>query len=141
LAALAAKQVRGKWPPWLYWLLLLSGSAINIVCYLMAHEFVYATSIIAFGAALIVLGSTGVSARFFVILTPLAALGRRSYEVYLTHMPLLLLLLPIMSSAPNAWQPLVFASYLLVLFLVGEILGAWFSDPANRAIRMAVAER
>jgi peptidoglycan/LPS O-acetylase OafA/YrhL len=68
---------------------------------------------------------------------PLATLGRRSYEVYLTHMFVVFALFRLFVAAgkPPDGVPILFVSVILVAGLLGECAARGFSDPVNRRLR------
>jgi peptidoglycan/LPS O-acetylase OafA/YrhL len=68
---------------------------------------------------------------------PIIILGRRSYEVYLTHMFVVFALFDSFRSAGQSMGniPYLFVATVVVAGVVGEMVGRFFSEPANRAIR------
>jgi peptidoglycan/LPS O-acetylase OafA/YrhL len=71
------------------------------------------------------------------VLTPLLALGRRSYEVYLTH---IFVVLGIFDLFVARGKPLgavwpMFAVVVVLGGLVGEVVGRVYSEPMNRSLR------
>jgi len=71
------------------------------------------------------------------ILKPLLNLGQRSYEVYLTHVFVLLMLFDIFLAAhrPMRAVPMLFVVVILFSALLGEIVARCYSDPMNRWLR------
>ena len=71
------------------------------------------------------------------ILEPFLLLGRRSYEIYLTHMFIVFALLHIFLAAgkPMAGVPLYFAGTILLSAIMGEIVARFYSEPMNRRLR------
>ena len=71
------------------------------------------------------------------ILSPLLLLGRRSYEIYLTHMFVVFALLHVFVAAgkPLAGVPWFFIGTILLAALVGEIVARFYSEPMNRKLR------
>lgn len=65
------------------------------------------------------------------------AVGRCSYEIYLTHMLVVLGLMPfIRASAPSAgWLPVWYLALLLLSVALGWALHHLYSEPLNRALR------
>jgi peptidoglycan/LPS O-acetylase OafA/YrhL len=71
------------------------------------------------------------------ILGPFLLLGRRSYEIYLTHMFIVFALLHFFVAAgkPMAGVPLYFAGTILLSAILGEIVARFYSEPMNRWLR------
>jgi peptidoglycan/LPS O-acetylase OafA/YrhL len=70
-------------------------------------------------------------------LRPLLAYGRRSYEVYLTHMFVVFagfgLFLKL--GGPLRLVPVLFVGVIVLAGVLGEVVGRFFSEPANRWLR------
>jgi peptidoglycan/LPS O-acetylase OafA/YrhL len=68
---------------------------------------------------------------------PLEALGRRSYEIYLTHMFVVFALFNLFVAAgkPVSGVPILFISVILIAGFLGEWVARVFSDPVNRWLR------
>ncbi|RQO42993.1 acyltransferase [Variovorax sp. KBW07] len=66
---------------------------------------------------------------------PLRWFGRNSYEVYLTHMFVVIpgAWLYQQAGAPAAWIPLWFVAVVTASGLLGQAVARWFSEPMNRA--------
>lgn len=71
------------------------------------------------------------------VLRPLLALGRNSYEVYLTHMFVVLGLfgLFVKSGKPMPLVPVLFVVTIIVAAMVGDLVARFFSEPMNRRLR------
>ncbi len=72
------------------------------------------------------------------LLAPVCLLGRRSYEVYLTHMFLVLALFRFFTVLGKP-LPLIPALFLAVFFAaaaLGESVARLYADPANRSLRI-----
>jgi peptidoglycan/LPS O-acetylase OafA/YrhL len=76
------------------------------------------------------------------VILPLITLGRRSYEVYLTHMFVVFALFALFNSAgrPLASIPILFLSVILISGLLGELVARFFSEPMNRLIRQRLGD-
>jgi peptidoglycan/LPS O-acetylase OafA/YrhL len=64
--------------------------------------------------------------------------GERSYEIYLSHMFLVLALYAVFSQRrgkPLVGVPVLFASVILTAALLGELLARFYSEPMNRLLR------
>jgi peptidoglycan/LPS O-acetylase OafA/YrhL len=71
------------------------------------------------------------------VILPLITLGRRSYEVYLTHMFVVFALFGLFKSAgfPLRAVPALFIGVILIAGLSGELVARFYSEPMNRRIR------
>jgi peptidoglycan/LPS O-acetylase OafA/YrhL len=71
------------------------------------------------------------------ILRPLLKLGERSYEVYLTHIFVVLGAFSLfVSTGKQAWAlPLLFLAVILVAGFAGEAVARGYSEPINRWLR------
>ncbi len=72
-----------------------------------------------------------------VALEPLRWLGRRSYEVYLTHMFVVMgfFHLFVAGGRPSAAVTLLFLAVIVFSGILGELVARYFSDPLNRMLR------
>jgi peptidoglycan/LPS O-acetylase OafA/YrhL len=72
-----------------------------------------------------------------VVLEPLRWLGRRSYEVYLTHMFVVMgfFYLFVAGGRPNAGVTPMFIAAIVFSGFLGEMVARYFSDPLNRMLR------
>lgn len=68
---------------------------------------------------------------------PLRWFGRHSYEVYLSHMFVVIpaAWLYLRADVSPAWIPLWFVAVVATSGLLGQAVARWFSDPCNRALR------
>jgi peptidoglycan/LPS O-acetylase OafA/YrhL len=71
------------------------------------------------------------------ILSPLLDLGQRSYEVYLTHMFVVLALfgLFVKLGKPMPGVPLLFVVTVIVAAILGDAVAKFYSEPMNRWLR------
>lgn len=71
------------------------------------------------------------------ILTPLLRLGQRSYEIYLTHIFIVLTFfsLFINTGKPLRYVPALFLAAILTSALLGEVVARAYSEPMNRWLR------
>jgi len=71
------------------------------------------------------------------IFTPLLRLGQRSYEVYLTHVFVVLgfFLLFLAAGKPMKYVPALFLTVILIAGLLGELVARGYSEPINRWLR------
>ena len=71
------------------------------------------------------------------ILTPLLILGQRSYEIYLTHVFVVLGFFSLFLAAgkPMAFVPALFIVVILIAGLLGGLVARGYSEPINRWLR------
>lgn len=100
-------------------------------------------TVLAVGMALVLLAmASGVGSDFFRRrLSWLRAVGRCSYELYLTHMFVvygffLAFIGYFGKEVPHAWiYPVSYVVMLALSVLLGHVMSRWFSEPANRRLR------
>jgi peptidoglycan/LPS O-acetylase OafA/YrhL len=127
--------------------LALAGAGLSLSIYVMAtmpipENIVWGPSLLGTGIALLLLGMTGREHPFGSFLAtlswPLQFLGRRSYEIYLFHATILLLLVNYLKSLDFdlvPWSPVLLPFFVLICAVVGEFIGKFWSEPANRFVR------
>jgi peptidoglycan/LPS O-acetylase OafA/YrhL len=74
------------------------------------------------------------------IASPLLALGRRSYEIYLTHMFVVFALFDafIATGQRRSWLPALFAGCIAGSAVLGDLVARYHSEPMNHWLRQAV---
>lgn len=94
-------------------------------------------TIIGVGTCLVIIAAAEARWRSPRVLGPFLLLGRRSYEIYLTHMFVVFALLHIFLAAgkPMLGVPLFFLGVILFGALLGEIVARFYSEPMNRWLR------
>ncbi len=94
-------------------------------------------SLIALGTCLIIAATAAGERTAPTLARPLIWLGRRSYEIYLTHMFVVLALLNgfLAAGKPPFGIPLFFGGTVVVAGFVGEIVARCFSEPLNLYLR------
>jgi len=97
-------------------------------------------TVLALGTALFLAGTKGAPEPRNIVLTcsaPIRWLGRRSYEIYLTHsfVTVLGMQLFVALGSPSSTAPAWHVGMLTVSALVGWIVADYFSEPMNRRIR------
>ena len=99
-------------------------------------------SILAIGSCMFIVATAQGVWKSPRILSPLLALGRRSYEVYLTHMFVVFALFDLFESARLSLGavPGLFASVILVSGLFGGWIARFYSEPMNRLIRRRLGD-
>jgi peptidoglycan/LPS O-acetylase OafA/YrhL len=94
-------------------------------------------TIIALGTCMVIIAAAQTKWRSPRVLTPILSLGRRSYEVYLTHAFIVLgfFHLFLVAGKPIRAVPALFVSTVIVAALLGELVGRFYSEPMNRWLR------
>ena len=94
-------------------------------------------TVLAVGTCLIIAATAHPSRVGAVVLEPLRWLGRRSYEVYLTHMFVVMGFFYwfVAGGRPGAAVTLLFFAVVVFSGILGEIVARYFSDPLNRMLR------
>jgi peptidoglycan/LPS O-acetylase OafA/YrhL len=94
-------------------------------------------TILAIGACMVMAAAAQTRWKSPRVLFPLITLGRRSYEVYLTHMFVVFALFGLFKSArlsPGA-LPVLFIGAILASGLLGALVARIYSEPMNRLVR------
>jgi peptidoglycan/LPS O-acetylase OafA/YrhL len=94
-------------------------------------------SILAAGTCMLLAVAAQTQAKAPRILTPLLKLGQRSYEIYLTHVFIVLALFHLFLAAgkPMPYVPVLFLAVILIAALLGELVARSYSEPMNRWLR------
>jgi peptidoglycan/LPS O-acetylase OafA/YrhL len=94
-------------------------------------------TILALGSCMVIAAASQSAWKCPGILRPLARLGQRSYEVYLTHMFVVFAFfhLFLLAGKPMFAVPLLFLVVIVVSALFGEIVARFYSEPLNHFIR------
>lgn len=94
-------------------------------------------TILAVGACLLIAAATSSGWRAPSVIRPVLWLGQRSYEVYLSHMFIVIGLfgLYISRGTPVKAAPLVFVTTIAVAAALGDLVVRIYSEPLNRLIR------
>lgn len=94
-------------------------------------------TILAIGACALIAAAAQTSWRSPKFLRPLLKLGQRSYEVYLTHMFLVLALFEIFIAIgkPMLTVPVLFLTVVLLSGFLGEAVAVFYSERMNRLLR------
>jgi peptidoglycan/LPS O-acetylase OafA/YrhL len=71
------------------------------------------------------------------LLNPILSYGRRSYEIYLTHMFVVFVGFNLFMQHGHSPHlvPLIFVAVIALAGLLGDIIGRFYSEPANRWLR------
>ncbi|MEP6548867.1 MAG: acyltransferase [Gammaproteobacteria bacterium] len=94
-------------------------------------------TVLAVGTCLVIAATAQSARKGPAVLAPLRWFGRRSYEVYLTHMFIVMgfFYLFVAAGKPKAAVSLLFLAVILFAGLVGGITARYFSEPLNRLLR------
>lgn len=94
-------------------------------------------TILAVGTCLLIALSAETQWRGPRMLVPILWLGRRSYEVYLTHMFLVIAIFSVFLKfgKPVAAVPALFVTVIVLSGLLGEAVARFYSEPMNRLLR------
>lgn len=94
-------------------------------------------TMLAIGTCMVIAAASQSRWRSPPILSPLVMLGRRSYEVYLTHMFVVFALYGLFVAAGKPLQavPILFVGAILGAGLLGKWVARFYSDPMNRLLR------
>ena len=127
------------------WLLGGVGGALLVFCLVFSRT-AYAwipertglyMSAVGFGAAMLIAVAAQTGWRSPRVLAPLLRAGQRSYEIYLTHMFVVVALAAgFVATGTAMWAvPLFFIEVLVIAGLLGEAVGRFYSEPMNRWLR------
>jgi len=99
-------------------------------------------TIIAAGTCLVIIAAAQTQWRSPRVFAPFLLLGRRSYEIYLTHMFIVFALLHVFLAAgkPMAGVPLFFLGVVLFGAALGEAVARFYSEPMNRWLRKRLGD-
>jgi peptidoglycan/LPS O-acetylase OafA/YrhL len=94
-------------------------------------------TILAIGTCMVIIVAADSAWKAPRILAPLLALGRRSYEVYLTHVFVVMVLFQLFRDRgkPMRAVPLLFIGAIIFAGVLGAIVARFYSEPLNRMIR------
>jgi len=94
-------------------------------------------TVLAIGTCLVMIAASQSQWRAPRILSPLLDLGQRSYEVYLTHMFVVLALFHyfVVLGKPLPAVPVLFVAAVVLSTLLGDGVARLYSEPMNRLIR------
>jgi peptidoglycan/LPS O-acetylase OafA/YrhL len=129
---------------WLWWL-GGAGGVLLLFCLLLSRTAeawlpertgLY-MSAIGVGASMLIAVAAQTGWRSPRVLTPLLLAGQRSYEIYLTHMFVVVALAAAFAATGHAmWAvPVFFIAVIVISGVLGELLGRFYSEPTNRRLR------
>lgn len=129
---------------WLWWLGGL-GTVLLTFCLVFSRT-AYAwipertglyMSVVGIGAAMLIAVAAQTGWRSPSVLAPVLLAGQRSYEVYLTHMFVVVALdAAFVATGAAMWAvPLFFLATIACAVLLGEVVARFYSEPMNRWLR------
>ena len=94
-------------------------------------------TVLAVGTCLVIAATTQPARKGAALLAPLRWFGRRSYEVYLTHMFVVMGFFDLFVAVgrPKGAVSLLFIAVIAVAGFLGEMAARYFSEPLNRMLR------
>ena len=94
-------------------------------------------TLLALGACMLIAASAQTNLRAPRVFAPLLAYGRRSYEVYLTHMFVVFACFDYFMRTPRSLRlvPILFFIVIVLSGVLGELVGRFYSEPANQWLR------
>lgn len=95
-------------------------------------------SVLGVGTCLVIVAASQSRWKAPRVLSPLLDLGQRSYEVYLTHMFVVLTFFGIFVKLgkPMAGVPVLFVTTVIVAAILGDAVARFYSEPMNRRLRL-----
>jgi peptidoglycan/LPS O-acetylase OafA/YrhL len=139
--ALHGRRLSQRW----LWLLGGTGGALLSFCLLLSR-IAYAwipertglyMSAVGIGASMLIAVAAESGWRSPLVFAPLLRAGQRSYEIYLTHMFIVVALAAAFAATGHAmWAvPVFFVVALACSVVLGEVVARWYSEPMNRRLR------
>jgi peptidoglycan/LPS O-acetylase OafA/YrhL len=94
-------------------------------------------TILALGTCMVITSAAQTEWRSTWVFGPFLLLGKRSYEVYLTHMFIVFGLFNffVMAGKPMKAVPALFIAVIIFAALLGELVARFYSEPMNRWLR------
>lgn len=148
LTALVAARVRFSRTV----LRVFAGCGIALVAVILGFSSVHALrmfgraglddTILAVGTCLIMIPAAQTQWRSPRAFAPALVLGRRSYEVYLTHMFVVFALfdLFVAHGGPMQLVPVLFVAAIVAAAVLGELVARLYSEPMNRLLRKRMGD-
>ena len=94
-------------------------------------------TIVAIGACMVIAAVAQARQRIPVLARPLLWLGQRSYEIYLTHMFVVVGFFVLFTTYGNPMNavPVLFLAVFVFATILGELVARFYSEPMNRYLR------
>ena len=95
-------------------------------------------TVLGVGTCLVIVAASQSQWKAPRVLNPLLDLGQRSYEVYLTHMFVVLALfgLFVKLGKPLPGVPVLFVATVILAAILGDAVAKFYSEPMNRQLRL-----
>jgi peptidoglycan/LPS O-acetylase OafA/YrhL len=127
------------------WLLGVVGGALLMLCLVFSRT-AYGwipertglyMSLVGLGAAMLIAVAAQSGWRSPLVFAPLLRAGERSYEIYLTHIFVVVALdAAFVATGAAMWAvPIFFIGVLVIAGLLGEVVARFYSEPMNRWLR------
>jgi peptidoglycan/LPS O-acetylase OafA/YrhL len=128
-------------------LVLIGSAGVVFLAFVLCHPFWTGSmgyprngldmTIIGLGSSMGIIAAAQTEWRSPRVFAPFLLLGRRSYEIYLTHMFVVFGLLHVFLAAgkPMAGVPPFFVGVILLAGLLGEVVARLYAEPMNRWLR------
>ena len=138
---LAGRKISRQW----VWVCGSAGAALLVFCFgfsLEAYKIGWGRSgllmsVVGMGACLVIAAAVQSGWKAPRVLAPLLQMGQRSYEIYLTHMFVVIgaFFVFVAWGNPLSWVWWIFAAVMVVATLLGWVVSVGFSEPMNRWLR------
>jgi peptidoglycan/LPS O-acetylase OafA/YrhL len=117
-------------------MLLCLGCSTEAWKHALEHVGLYMT-LLAIGTCMVITAAAQSGWKSPLLLRPLAFVGERSYEVYLTHMFVVFAYFDwfLAAGKPMSAIPWFFVATVLTSALLGAVVARWYSEPLNGLIR------
>ena len=127
------------------WTLFGCGSAMLVFCLVFTIQSIklglertgLGMTVVAVGACMVIVAAAQTKWQAASVFQPLLGYGRRSYEIYLTHMFVVFAFFDffVREGKPMGWVPALFVATIVVAGVLGELVARFYSEPANRWLR------
>jgi peptidoglycan/LPS O-acetylase OafA/YrhL len=121
------------------------GAALLVLCLGFTHQTAVwgwqsaglDMTVVAVATCMVIAAAAQTQWRSSTVLKPLIALGRYSYEIYLTHMFVVFAVYRLFVAAgnPSGAVPVFFLAVILIAGVLGTLVAKIYSEPANRWLR------
>jgi peptidoglycan/LPS O-acetylase OafA/YrhL len=138
---LAGRGLSRRW----VWLCGSVGAALLVFCFgfsIEAYKIGLGKSgllmtVVGLGACLVIVAAVQSNWKAPWVLAPVLQMGQRSYEIYLTHMFVVIgaFAVFVARGMPLSWAWWMFAAVIVVATLLGWVVSVGFSEPVNRWLR------
>jgi peptidoglycan/LPS O-acetylase OafA/YrhL len=130
------------------WVFVIVGSAAMLFVLLLSQEAPAMVlkalgldmTLLAVGTCMLITVAVQTQWRSPVTLTPLRWMGQRSYEIYLSHMFVVVMLFRVYLrwGKPLAWVPVVFLAVIAGAGILGALVARFYTEPLNQLLRRTI---